>query len=118
MKPEEINKAIAEKCGWYVANECICNILRARDGSPELEPVAPLPDYYHSLDACAEFERTLGDSDSRPALDYWIAVGRVVSKPTKEPGKTYRTISEVDKMRATAPQRCEAFLRTHNLWKE
>jgi hypothetical protein len=67
-----------------------------------------------------EAEKAMGfhDEDSDPALDYWIKVGRVVSKPTNEPGKTFRTISEVNKMNATAHQRAEAFLRTIGKWEE
>lgn len=112
MKPEEINKAIAEKCGW--------KYVRITDTRPNVRDDWPsgkvagsdrfhsVPAYYNSLDACAEFERTLDvdiTSPNSPRYAYARELYTVCGQETQP-------------FRATAPQRCEAFLRMHNLWKE
>lgn len=110
MTPEEINTAIAESLGWTVFHGTLCAVVQDKNGEPEPEPIAPLPDYHASLDACAEFEATLTtpfDMNCYAAL-------------------VFDQLSEVDQtgeldfcmITATAPQRCKAYLKLKGLWKE
>ena len=102
MKPEEINNAIAEKCGY--SEEEI------EFGYTLSQMSEPLPDYYNSLDDCAEFERTL---DVRRFRIYGQHLARTCQYKGDDTWSDERKL-----ICATAPQRCEAFLRMHNLWKE
>lgn len=67
-----------------------------------------VPDYYSSLDACASgFESGANSS-------YWYHLGKVVGINF---GKVIFDIKDQQLIgSATAPQRCEAFLRLHNKW--
>ena len=107
MTPEEINTLIAESLGWTVFHGTLCAVLPDKNGEPEPEPVAPLPDYHSSLDACAEFEATM---DKQEQSDYICALGGLCQEPDLDDwaGVCF----------ATAPQRCEAYLKLKGLWKE
>lgn len=76
--------------------------------------ITALPDYCNDLNAMHEAEKTAGfhESDTSAALCYWCELGRAVAKPTKEPGKTFTTLSEINRCSATALQRAEAFVKT------
>jgi hypothetical protein len=75
----------------------------------DIWPTVLVPDYYNSLDACAEFERTLpGD-----AVDYCEKLCEVTGA---EPSDRVFLCREV--ITATAPQRCEAYLKSMNLWRD
>lgn len=95
MKPEEINKAIALLRGWKFKWKSCPNWL-----SPSGERCVWHPDYYSSLDACAEFERTLTPL-------HLVEYSYILMELTRT---TYEAIT------ATAPQRCEAYLRMKGLW--
>lgn len=117
MTPTEINRAIAELCGardirisnrWEVTDPpeppCV-------DVGLFSNGVRAIPDYYHSLDACAEFEKDVQD-------DYYHRLAEVTycdhlpSVENPEP-HFWRAFAS-----ATAPQRCEAFLRMHGKWRD
>ena len=66
-----------------------------------------IPNFHSSLDACAEFEKTLTTEKDRRA--YKLAL---VKASTDGKGDWLTQII------ATAPQRCEAYLRVKGLWKE
>ncbi len=165
---KEINTAIAKELGWKFQQGTEpqyggggTNILRGWIAPGKTRPVINLPNYHGSLDACAEFEKTLkntkpwsssgeGDEPSH----YIHTLGKVVGIEHREevvvsfPSEEARIL--VNKRRAesqgqgillpprviilshhipaygyehvlvmaTAPQRCEAFLRLKNKWKD
>jgi hypothetical protein len=61
------------------------------------------PDFYGDLNACAEFEQKLSGPEQ---LSYLGILGR------KDVWCNWLSVT------ATAPQRCEALLRTLGLWEE
>jgi len=65
------------------------------------------PNYYYSLDACAEFEAKLTKDQQ---YEYIELIAH--SKSDQLSGRIWRICS------ATATQRCEAYLRTIGAWKE
>jgi len=110
MTPEQINVAVAEALGWkkITCGGIIC--WETPSGNPRI------PNFYSSLDACAEMERTLnGSSDDEESerTKYGDILTWVVYE-TDSPNAVYT----VDLATATAPQRCEAFLRVKGKWKE
>jgi hypothetical protein len=92
MTPCEINIAIAKKMGWgekYIDKKAY-------------RPITNAPDYYHDLNACYEAEMML---DHEQKTDYI----RLLNKGDF----SWRRLAF-----ATAPQRCEAMLKTWGLWEE
>jgi len=119
MTPEAQNIAIAESLG--------CKDCHAVGGLPcgvypnEREHRA-LKKYTASLDACAEFEANL--SRLQRIVYGHLLCELVLTEPpdfdTSDITRwNYAGITSVsDVLSATAPQRCEAYLRTMNLWQE
>lgn len=97
MTPEEINIAIAESLG----------VMKWSYALPKKVPHCDMLDYHSSLDACAEFEATM---DKQEQSDYICALGGLCQEPDLDDwaGVCF----------ATAPQRCEAYLKLKGLWKE
>lgn len=116
MTDNEMRIKIAEACGWssirerdyYASPTDPSDIHQYWEGGNPDGDQQEIPDYLGSLDCMHEAEMTLSGAE---AIQFWLNLGTVVGKPTKEPGKTYLEISEVDKVRATARQRAETFLR-------
>ena len=123
MSPTQINIAIAESLGskvvanWeHVLHPNGVNISTPLfiDGSRMGQTVSLLPRYTTDLNACAEFEATLtSDTASKFAkhlakivLGYSASLNITVNFWT-----LFRVAS------ATAPQRCEAYLRTIGKWE-
>lgn len=99
MNDEQINRLIAEACGWkYVNNE-----THAPDGSFWRSKGLEIPDYCNDLNAMHEVEMTLANDPKFHA--YEAVLDKVV--PLSQ-----RWIF------ATARQRAEAFLRTIGKWEE
>lgn len=98
MTNEQMRIAIAEACGWEVISNTLCNVKPDKNGDPEIEPIAPLPDYLNDLNACAEFEKTLTDSE------LWQIDAILFNLPDCRAPFV-----------ATARQRCIAFLKTKGL---
>ena len=92
MTPEKQRSEIAKLCDWKP--DLICTDL---DGNPW--PSDP-PDYLNDLNACHEFEKTLGD------IDNWLLYDKALAEITE--GFTFH---------ATAAQRCEAFLKVFDKWE-
>lgn len=112
MNDEDLNRAICERMGWkHVHNTSAWDhpeYGRRYDDSI----ICGIPNHVTgptALDNMAKAEATLTDEER---LKYWINVGIQVSKPTKEPGKTYMTTSDIDRMMAPARQRAIAWLKT------
>lgn len=97
MTPEEINIAIADSLG----------VMKWSYALPKKVPHCDMLDYHSSLDACAEFEATM---DKQEQSDYICALGGLCQEPDLDDwaGVCF----------ATAPQRCEAYLKLKGLWKE
>lgn len=111
MKPEEQRIKIAEACGWEVINDTLCNVRPDRNGDPEIEPVAPLPDYLNDLNAMREVEEVLTDEQD---LEYSEFLALVVKARWGA-----NNSCDMQRLRsATAAQRAEAFLKTLELWEE
>ena len=114
MTPEAQNIAIAESLGWIRSTDP--DRTRGRYEWVVLNPDGfevfwsdrgtypqALPNYHSSLDACAEFEKFMNNGQ------WWEWVENLTEVCG---GGTALCIS------STAPQRCEAYLRTLNLWQE
>ena len=98
MTNEQINKAIAETCGWIDRPTCTDFF-----GNPLLPP-----DYCNDLNAMHEAEKVLPRQIYH--VDYW----------QKGYGRFQTIVSEmtVTPFSATASQRAEAFLKTLGKWEE
>lgn len=102
MSPDAINVAISEECGWEIQKISgrITNLgWKTVD---EDEQSTPFPSYFSDLNACAEMEATLTDEE------YALFKKHLCDAI----GSGFRIVS------ATAPQRCEAFLRVKGKWIE
>lgn len=120
MTPTEINRACAELCGardirisnrWEVTDPpdapCVDVGLFANG-------IRAIPDYFHSLDACAEFERTIKDWGK-----YFGTIARIICGCANDIAHSTRVSVPTSVLwQATAPQRCEAFLRMHGKWRD
>ena len=94
MKPEQIRIKIAEACGWQYVN--FNYILQG-----VWQNVGSFPDYLDDLNACHEMEKSLTPEQLAVYSSHLCR---------KAGGWNERATN------ATATQRCEAFLRTLNLW--
>jgi hypothetical protein len=89
-------------------------------GNPNVSPNeivfierAPLPDFLNSLDACAEMEKALKDETANDEFSRYCGTLSEMLCPIDCKGPSCGfTIC------ATAPQRCEAFLKVMNKWVE
>ena len=114
MNPTEINRAIAELCGWTYGPIDLGDGLDVdeqshvwwREGRATLDRP---PNYHASLDACAGFEATIATPSDKCA--YIVILDRVITGPG-----IVATSGAFSQTTATAPQRCEAFLRMHGKW--
>jgi len=118
MTPEQQNIAIAEHLGdWKdcrVINgqhgDCdrIVGIPAIIDGTWGEEEEDVFPRYHSDLNACAEFEATLSQSN---VAKYNHALQSIcLDAPMSDTASDYG-------WHATAPQRCEAFLRAIGKWR-
>lgn len=105
MNAEEINQQIAELCGWKWRT-VYCGI----DGSSRQHLTPPNgdlhespPDFYGSLDCCAQFEASLTDEEAK---EYVLAL----QNQRNCVGTQFIGLLFVSLVRPTAPQRCLAFL--------
>jgi hypothetical protein len=106
MKPEAMRVAIAEACGWkHVTWNGGDSIPFGDNPNGNRSPRAcdHLPDYLSDLNACHEMIGTLEADGKAKFVDELLAVA------TKHPMHCF---SDFNALNATAPQRCEAFLKT------
>ena len=118
MTPSEINRAIAELCGWKwfdhpdVREKTKTFTLPDKwVTTPSGELVCPhsVPNYHASLDACREFLSTIQHVTEQQRFTMIVSDLRWKYQPlTHEIGWLFIT--------ATAPHLCEAFLRLHGKW--
>ena len=110
MTDQEINKAIAEACGWkevepwlngdrcFELNQSACGYQ-----------IGDLPDYCNCLNAMHEAEKMLADED-------WIEYHAILRK-IFGPIRNVPAWGKWD-LHLTARQRAEAFLKTVDKWEE
>jgi hypothetical protein len=103
MTNEQINKVIAETCGWIERPTCTDFL-----GNPLLPP-----DYCNDLNAIHEAEKTLTDEQHRQyRSEVWYSVCNDIS--------SYECVKAAERphFSATARHRAEAFLKTLGKWEE
>lgn len=108
MTNQEINERIAKVLGWKRREHCKGYYRDDYEGY-----LLELPNYAGSLDACREFEGTIG----RLALEYY-AENLAVAVWGSAVGNTLSYLGASQLITATALQRCEAFLRMKGQWDE
>lgn len=127
MTPQQINQAIAEHLGWtdfYTANKAGKrnphgqhlfghNPATCEDSTFGGKEFREVPNFYGDLNACHEMEKSLKDT---PVYNFWYGyfqhLSCVCGNSSNNNIRLYRCIT------ATAPQRCEAFLRTVGKWQD
>lgn len=113
MIPEEINIAIAKVCGWGTCpdNGRLFAKWKHYETGRLAQTDEHLPNYHGDLNACAEMEKMLTDEQWDTYADYLLW--------EENPAMAHSNYSSFRVGRsATAPQCCEAFLKTLNIWKE
>lgn len=109
MTPQEINVAVAEEMGWKKKREIEPGEWVWLRPNGEVVGQSCMPDFHGSLDCAAEMEKALTIEererfavflDIRCGDDYHEGRKHWSARPTH----------------ATAPQRCEAFLRVRSKW--
>lgn len=100
MTEQEINIAVAEELGWKY------HVYWWQ--SPSGDSRTYCPPFTTSLDACAEFEKTLNSLEKITYMD------RITVLVATHYNHGY---SVFDMITATPLQRCEAFLRVKSKWK-
>lgn len=103
MTPEAQKIAIIKAIGWHQKEIAKGSGLFWHDPKGTSKALYEIPNYLGNLNACAEFEATLTTRKMQDEYSYEIA--RMFVN-----GDTFDVIT------ATAPQRCEAFLRVKALW--
>ena len=100
MKIEKQQRAIERICGWEAMPE------------GHYHPDNPIgqtkPDYLNDLNACHEMEKVLTEK----GVNAWWSYVAFINRHNPRPFGTETAVH------ATAPQKCEAFLRTLGLWEE
>ena len=112
MTNEEINKIIAEYCGWKYE-------FNGNDEDPEWYWIPPnnpdgngtAPDYCNDLNEMREVERLLDDDQW---LEYMLNLQYVLRR---NPDRGKWIVCQ-DNMHSTAAQRAKAFVITIDKWKE
>lgn len=118
MTPNEINEAIAKSLGWQntmvVSEKCglFSGLLIGEDPHGK---VGTIPNYYSDLNACAEFESSLTDYEDRNK--YINNLQDRVLETLHPDSHDDLVLCEFTFATATAPQRCEAYLRLKGLRK-
>lgn len=123
MTPEEINKAVMLAVGWTIHAFETCGMKDVVPLPPGVPPTGEnlfkycsvrVPDYYSDLNACAEMEATLRSKEDKE--EYAIQISGLFPEEFCDLSGTHEWIWAI--ARLTAPQRCEAFLRTKGMWAE
>jgi hypothetical protein len=110
MNKEKQRIAIAEAIGWTVINDTLCHVTPDRNGEPEIEPIARLPDYLSDLNSMHEAEKMM-------TKDQWLWYTVNLLLAAKD-GSFVIDINMKTVAHASAAQRAEAFLRTIGKWEE
>jgi hypothetical protein len=122
MKKEEINRAIAEYCGWEFhpskddSNGNAYPEYWDKDGMQYFGD-APYPNYYEDLNAMHKAEECFDNTSIDKQSHYYDLLSLICGweSETVEEAKWESTWNT---LRATAQQKSEALLRTLGKWKE
>lgn len=128
MTDQEIQKAIAQECGYYVIQDESCmrafslrcerDTLRYPWCEWEAEAWLEAPDYPNDLNAMHEAERYFDDKPM-DVRSLWLDTLAVCGKwPKTRNAADLKFEVQYLQARATARRRAEAFLRTVGKWKE
>lgn len=110
MTPEAYNVAIAEWRGWTnIDFHFGLKGLRGQNPGRPYGCLSKIPNYFGSLDAVAEPEGAL---TLQQKFEYTTHLGEILGLP-----ESLLTV-KFDYVHASAPQRCEAILRTIGKWRE
>lgn len=118
MSNEQMRIAIAESLGWKQVPDKYYEDRRAWVRSGERCATCDLLDYLNDLNACREFEKTI-EVDGDESDNYALELLKLTAIHKGE-GYHWGSNCDADYFRiatATAPQRCEAYLKTKGLWK-
>lgn len=129
MSPEAQRIAIAKACGWsFWQNQFETWVATRPDGKEVTMPGTPeqaivgildrfgLPNYLGDLNAIYEAEQIL---DKGQKIIRICTLYRIVIPKEEQDDRYFIDWNNAFKLvDATAPQRCEAFLRTLSLWTE
>ena len=110
MNNEEINKAIAEACGFkYVALGLGWKHITGG------EMQCRIPDYYNDLNAMHDAENTLTDENREK---YATFLSQIFTAPSKKAWWDLSAKETFEIVTATAKQKAEAFRKTLGRWEE
>lgn len=113
MNAQEINWAVAECMGWKqkrVRFGCAPEVLRWGLGAKLVEHI---PNFFADLNACREMEETLEHPEA-----YAFRLAPILLRDKSASNMDGTTAWHFAFTHATAPQRCEAFLRVKGKWKD
>lgn len=126
MTPDDINRRIAEACGWTDIKFSEESRFDPRSYEPAgyfgrspSGSIDRIPDFYHDLNACHDMEKVLNDSQYHGFTIRLSQIGWQLNPgatPDKSDDAAYKQRLRIF-CSATAPQRCEAFLRTIGQWE-
>lgn len=121
MKPEEINVAIAEVCGWEFvpSHDQQGKAVPERwikDGFEYFDD-RPFPNYYKDLNAIHEAEKYFDDKPIDLKSLYYDYIGLEVGWTTKTPNEARWQVAW-NSMRATSQQKSRAFVKAIGKWVE
>jgi hypothetical protein len=118
MTPDEINRAIAESVGWIVREEWQNCMIRPDGRKIFFNPLSdedPLPNYHGDLNAIhGAVAESFTSNESLDAFAENLAVVIFGSYPDA----LLRYSDAAMMVNATAPQRCEAYLKTIGKWRD
>lgn len=116
MSPEAQRIAIAEACGWkdvgWNKRNPAWPVLDGIDPHSKLPYREKIPNFTNDLNAMHEAEKVLTGFQW---YDWCQCIHGLTSESKKD---LWDTASIIEIQQATAAQRCEAFLRCLNLWKD
>lgn len=120
MTDEQINKKIAEACGWKRVPETLGLNLwfcPPKPGTKMRRIRSSCPDYCNDLNACHEFAAWMNTEEQVRFMSQLQCV--VLEKAYWDwAWRNLNTNEAFELVGATARQRAEAFLRVLNLWEE
>ncbi len=127
MSSSQINQTIAEILGWAkietsIAPDGESMVCGVKPNYPDYSNPAKytIPNYHSDLNACAEFERTLSPAERCVYAETLCAIteGEIVDWGYYEGEASIEWFQIAELITATAPQRCEAFLRLKGKWND
>ena len=116
MTPDQIDKAIAEFCGWteiqhYPESGRLWGNSPGSEG--QFYRLNAVPQFHRCLNACHEAEKFAWQQAWHFRAVFVDHLARIIN-----PAYGYRDQSGYDLLDATAIQRAEALLKTVGLWQE